>query len=119
MIDIKDTLAHIVHKTGLLIDHHTHVIHVPDTNPDLTPETKTSKKHTFSYRPPSSPRDSRYSRFRSHSNTRNKVKIFQPQSSTDPLNFEIHMHHQTKINRTNDPDMKFHCSWIVALQFLY
>ena len=35
--------AHIVHHTGLLTGHHTHVIHVPDTNFDLTPEKITSK----------------------------------------------------------------------------
>ena len=44
MIIIKETLTHIVHQTGLFIDHHTHVIHVPDTNPDLTPEKITSSK---------------------------------------------------------------------------
>ena len=46
MIVIKETLAHIVHHRGLLIDHHTHVIHVPDTNLDLTPAIITSK-NTF------------------------------------------------------------------------
>ena len=43
MITIKETLAHIVHHTGLLIDHHTHVIHVPDTYPDVIPEKITFK----------------------------------------------------------------------------
>ena len=43
MIIIKETLDDIVHHTGLLIDHHTHVIHVLDTNLDLTPEIITSK----------------------------------------------------------------------------
>ena len=43
MIIIKDILAHTVHHTGLLIDHPTTVIHVPDTNLDLTPEKITSK----------------------------------------------------------------------------
>ena len=43
MIITKETLNHIVHHTGLLIDHHTYVIHVLDTNRDLTPEIITSK----------------------------------------------------------------------------
>ena len=47
MINIKETLDHIVHRTGLLIDHHTHVIHVLDTNLDLTPEISFPKIHFF------------------------------------------------------------------------
>ena len=43
MIIIKEILAHTVHHTGLLIDHLKTVIHVPDTNLDLTPEKITSK----------------------------------------------------------------------------
>ena len=43
MIIIKETLDDMVHHTGLLIDHHTHVIHVLDTNLNLTPEIITSK----------------------------------------------------------------------------
>ena len=43
MIIIKVTLDHIVHHTGFLTDHHTHVIHVLDTNLDLTLGIITSK----------------------------------------------------------------------------
>ena len=43
MIIIKEIRAHIVHHTGLFIDHHTHVIDVPETNSDPTPEKLTSK----------------------------------------------------------------------------
>ena len=43
MIIIKEILAHTVRYTGLPIDHHSHVIHVLDTNPALTPEEITSK----------------------------------------------------------------------------
>ena len=43
IIIIKESLDHIVHHTGPLIDHHTHVIHVLDTNLDLTPEIITPK----------------------------------------------------------------------------
>ena len=43
LIIIKETLDHIVHHTGLLTDHHAHVIHVLETNLDLIPEIVTSK----------------------------------------------------------------------------
>ena len=43
IIIIKESLDHIVHHTGPLIDHHSHVIHVLDTNLDLTPEIITPK----------------------------------------------------------------------------
>ena len=46
IIIIKETLDHIGHHTGLLTDYHTHVIHVLDTNLDLTPEIIPSK-NTF------------------------------------------------------------------------
>ena len=38
MTTITEILAHIVHHIGLLLDHLTDVIHVPDTNLDPTPE---------------------------------------------------------------------------------
>ena len=43
MTTIKEILVHIVHHTDLLTDHLTDVIHVPDINPDLTPEITTFK----------------------------------------------------------------------------
>ena len=67
------------------------------------------QKHTFSHSPPSRPRDSRYSRSRSHSNTRTKVNNIQPQSSIDPINFEIHMYHPTEIANALTP------SWFYSL----
>ena len=45
-------------------------------------------KYTSSYRPPSRPSDSRYSRSRSHSNTRNKNNTIQPQHQNDPINLK-------------------------------
>ena len=54
-------------------------------------DTNNFTRYTSSYRPPSRPRDSRYSRSRSHSNTRNKFNTLQPQHQNDPINFEVHM----------------------------
>ena len=68
------------------------------------------QKYTSSYRPPSRPRDSRYSRSRSHTNTQNKVIIIQPQSPTDPINFEIHMYHLTEMATASTPT-----SWFYSL----
>ena len=48
-------------------------------------------KNTNSFRPPSSPRESRFSRTRSHSNPRNKVNMIQPQHQFDPIKIEVHM----------------------------
>ena len=67
-------------------------------------------KYTSSYRPPSKPRDFRYSRSRSHSNTRNKVNTIQPQSSSDPIKFEIHMYHPTEMANALTPT-----SWFYSL----
>ena len=41
-------------------------------------------KYTNSYRPPSRPRESRFSRSRSHSNSRNKINMIQPQDQSKP-----------------------------------
>ena len=67
-------------------------------------------RYTSSYRPPSRPRDSRYSRSRSHSQTRSKIKNIQPQTSNDPINFEIHMYHPTELANALTPT-----SWFYSL----
>ena len=67
-------------------------------------------RYNFSYRPPSRPRDSQYSRSRSHSHTRNKINNIQPQASTDPINFEIHMYHPTDMTNALTPT-----SWFYSL----
>ena len=54
-------------------------------------------RYTSSYRPPSRPREARFSRSRSHSNTRNKLNAIQPQHQNDPINFEVHMYHPTEM----------------------
>ena len=67
-----------------------------------------SQRYTSSYRPPSRPRDYRYSRSRSHSRTRNKIDNIQPQTSTDPFNFEIHMYHPTEMANALTPTRWFY-----------
>ena len=68
------------------------------------------QRYISAYRPPSRPRDSRYSRSRSHSRTRNKINNIQPQTSTDPINFEIHMYHPTEMANALTPT-----SWFYSL----
>ena len=72
-------------------------------------ENNFQKFHSL-YRPPSKPRDFRYSRSRSHSNTRNKVNNIQPQSSSDPIKLEIHMYHPTEMANALTPT-----SWFYSL----
>ena len=106
---ITEILAHIVHRKELLTDHLIDVIHVPVTNLDHTQEI-TTFHDTLLDRPPSRPRDSRYSRSRCHSQTRNKINNIQPQASTDPINFEIHMYHPTEMANALNPT-----SWFYSL----
>ena len=106
---ITEILAHIVHRIELLTDHLIDVIHVPVTNLDHTQEI-TTFHDTLLDRPPSRPRDSRYSRSRCHSQTRNKINNIQPQASTDPINFEIHMYHPTEMANALNPT-----SWFYSL----
>ena len=70
----------------------------------------TFPRYTSSHRLPSRPRDSRYSRSRSHSQTRNKINNIQPQGSTDPINFEIHLYHPTEMANALTPT-----SWFYSL----
>ena len=67
-------------------------------------------RYTSSYRQPSRPRDSRYSRSRSHSQTQNKINNIQPQAYTDPINFEIHMYQPTEMGNALIPT-----SWFYSL----
>ena len=66
-------------------------------------ETIIFTKYTNSYRPPSRPRDSKFSRSRSHSNSRNKVNMIQPQDQTDPIKFEVHLYHPTAMANAVTP----------------
>ena len=60
-------------------------------------------RDTSSFRPPSRPRDSKFSRSRSHSNTRNKLNTIQPQTQNDPNTFEVHMYHPTEMANAVTP----------------
>ena len=67
-------------------------------------------RYTNSYRPPSRPRDSRFSRSRSHSDSRNKLNTIQPQDHTEPIKFEVHMYHPTAMAKAATPT-----SWFYSL----
>ena len=66
--------------------------------------------YTSSFRPSSRPRDSRYSRSRSHSYTRNKLNTVQTQSQNDPIKFEVQMYHPSEVANGLTPT-----SWFYAL----
>ena len=80
------------------------------TTKNIIDKDNNFSRYTSSYRPPSRPRDSRYSRSRSHSQTRIKINTIQPQASTDPINFEIHMYHPTEMANALTPT-----SWFYSL----
>ena len=69
-------------------------------------------KYTNSYRPPSRPRDSRFSRSRSHSNPRKKINIIQPQDQSDPIKFEVHMYHPTAMATAVTPTSWFYTLYV-------
>ena len=68
------------------------------------------QRYTSSFRPPSRPRDPRSSRSRSHSNSRNKLNTIQPQTQSDPINFEVRMYHPTEMANAVTPT-----SWFYSL----
>ena len=69
-------------------------------------------KYTNSYRPPSSPRESRFSRSRSHSNSRNKINMIQQQDQADPIKFEVHMYHPTAMANAVTPTSCFYTLYV-------
>ena len=69
-------------------------------------------KYTNSYRPPSRPRDSRFSRPRSHSNSRNKINMIQQQDQSDPIKFEVHLYHTTAIANAVTPTSWFYTLYV-------
>ena len=76
------------------------------------PGTIIFTKYTNSYRPPSKPRDSRFSRSRSHSNPRNKIIMIQPQDQSDPIKFEVHMYHPTAMTNAVTPTSWFYTLYV-------
>ena len=85
-----------------------------DTDHVLIRETTILLKYTSSFRPPSGPRDSRCSRSRSHSTTRNKVITVQTQPTNDPLQFEVQMYQPTEMAKSFTP-----ISWFYSFFFTY
>ena len=71
-------------------------------------DNSTFTRYTSSFRPPSRPRDSRSSRLRSHSNTRNKPNTIHPQTQNAPINFELHMYHPTEMAKAVTPTSWFY-----------
>ena len=69
-------------------------------------------KYTNSYRPPSRLRDSRFSRSRSHSNSRNKIIMVQQQDQSDPINFGVHMYHPTAMANAVTPTSWFYTLYV-------
>ena len=69
-------------------------------------------RFTNSYRPPSIPRDSRFSRSRSHSNSRNKINMIQPQDQSEPIKFEVHMYHPTAKANAVTPASRFYTIYV-------
>ena len=68
--------------------------------------------HTNSYRPPSRPRDSRFSRSRSHSNSRNKINMIQPQDQSEPINFGRHIYHPKAMTNAVTPTSWFYSFYV-------
>ena len=69
-------------------------------------------KYTNSYRPPSRPRDSRFSGSHSHSNSRNKINMIQQQDQSDPIIFEVHMYHPTAMANAVTPTSWFYTLYV-------
>ena len=69
-------------------------------------------KYTNSYRPPSRPRDSRFSRSRSHSNSRNKINMIQQQDQSKPIKFEVHMYHPSAMANAVTPTSWFYTLYV-------
>ena len=69
-------------------------------------------RYTNHYRPPSKPRDSRFSRSRSHSGSRNKLNTIQSQDNAEPIKFEVHMYHPTIMANAVTPTSWFYTLYV-------
>ena len=69
-------------------------------------------KYTNSYRPLSRPRESRFSRSRSHSNSTNKINMIKPQDQSDPIKFEVHIYHSTAMANAVTPTSWFYTLYV-------
>ena len=112
MTTTKEILDHtallIDPLTDLLIDMTRHRYRSRSCSRDNNNFTR----YTSSYRPSSRQRGSRYSRSRSHSNTRNKLNTIQSRHQTGPINFEVHMYHPTEMANTVTPKSWFYSLYI-------
>ena len=105
--EIRDPIARLTNShAGPLID----VTLVTDIDHARIQEITTITRYTFYLGPPSRSRDSRSSRSRSHSNTKNKPNTIHPQTQNDPINFEVRMYHPTEMTNAVTPT-----SWFYSL----
>ena len=112
MIHTNVILGPTVLPTDLHIGPHIDTTLVLDTDHAPISETTKFTKYTNSYRPPSRPRDSRFSRSRSHSNSRNKMNMIQQQDQSDPIEFEVHMYHPTAMANAVTPTSWFYTLYV-------
>ena len=120
LVMTKIPLLHNTHDYNMTIIKNVQDItdHLTDPNkdllldvtlvPDIDHETTIFSRYTSAFRPPSRPRDSRSSRSRSHSNTRNKLNTIHPQTQNDPINFEVHINHTTEMANAVTPTSLFY-----------
>ena len=111
MIHTNVILDLTVLLTDLLIDPHIDKTRPRYRSRSYSRDNKFTK-YTNSYRPPSRPRDSRFSRSRSHSNSRNKINMIQQQDQTDPIKFEVHMYHPTAMANAVTPTSWFYTLYV-------
>ena len=108
MIHTNVTPGPTVLPTDLHTDPHIDTTLVLETDHAPIPETTNSQTMQIHTGPPSRPRDSRFSRSRSHSNSRNKINMIQQQDQSDPIKFEVHMYHPTAMANAVTPTSSFY-----------
>ena len=69
-------------------------------------------EYTNSYRPPSRPRNSRFSRSHSHSNSSNKINTIQTRDQSDPKKIEVHMYLPTAMANAVTPTSWFYTLYV-------
>ena len=105
MIHTNVILDLTVLLTDLLIDSHIDKTLVLDTDHAPIQETTNSQNTQIHI-------DHRFSRSRSHSNSRNKINMIQQQDQTDPIKFEVHMYHPTAMANAVTPTSWFYTLYV-------
>ena len=103
-----------VHHTDLLIDRLIDTILALDTDHAPIQETTILQDiqiHT-DHLPDQEILDSRFSRSRSHSNSKNKINMIQPQDQSDSKKFEVHMYHPTEMANAVTPTSWFYTLYV-------